>query len=122
MRTLTEHVISAGSRPIRWQCSTRVSLRPRHSSGLWVIAFHCCAHRAAVRSVRVRPFPPITIGGGGRCTGLGSHPASGRGTYLPPHGGVASLSRRTITSTPPSKPSQPSRRGGSSIPHAPPPD
>ena len=36
---------------------------------------HWSAHRAAVRSVRVRPLPPITIGSLA-WTGFGSHQAS----------------------------------------------
>ena len=33
--------------------------------------FHCCAHRAAVRSVRRRPVPPMVIGGYGPLHRLG---------------------------------------------------
>jgi hypothetical protein len=41
-----------------------------------VVAFHSEAQRAAVRSVRFRPLPPMVIGGYGRCSGFGSQRAS----------------------------------------------
>ena len=43
---------------------------------------HWSANRATVRSVRVRPLPPITIGTFA-CTGLGSHQASVTVKYCP---------------------------------------
>ena len=73
IRTFTEQVISAGSRPIDGAVlDQRPASGSSQSAGSAAIAFHCCAHRAVVRSVLVLPRPPIVIGGCGRCTGFGS--------------------------------------------------
>src|SRR5256886_15972616 len=76
------------------QCPASTSLSSSHSSGPGTIAFHCCAQRATVRSVRFLPRPPMVTGGGGRRPGVGSPPASG-GLWEPPaQGGVGWGSRR----------------------------
>ena len=80
------------------------------------MAFHCCAQRATVRSVRFLPRPPMVTGGCGRCTGFGSHLASVSLTYCPANVVVGWLSRLTMASTPSSNRSNRSRSGGRSIP------
>ena len=53
-RTLTEQVISPGSLPTLAQCPASVSLRLSQSCGSGVIAFHCCARRAAEQAAAYR--------------------------------------------------------------------
>jgi hypothetical protein len=116
MRRLTEQVISFTSRPMAAQCPASTSFSSSQSCGASTMAFHCCAQRATVRSVRVLPRPPIVTGGCGRCTGFGSHLASVSWTYRPANVVVVWLSRLTMASTPSSNRSKRSRSGGSVMP------
>jgi hypothetical protein len=50
-------------------------MRGANSSAEPPTKFQCWANRAAVRSVRRSPLPPMTTGGCGFCTGFGSQRA-----------------------------------------------
>ena len=72
MNNCTERRISDGSRPISAHASSRLALILAHSStSPWLGTFHSSAWRAITRSI-LGFSPPMTIGGCGRCSGLGS--------------------------------------------------
>lgn len=70
-RTWLDSRISAGSRRTSAQCWWSTSRARMNCPTVPLSKFQCCAKRAAVRSVRFSPLPPMHSGGCGRCAGLG---------------------------------------------------
>ena len=97
-RMWLDTMISLGSRPMSWQCAASTSRLRANSSGVPPTKFQCCANRAAVRSVRRSPLPPMHTGGCGACTGFGSQRAFVSWKYLPVKSVVSRASRLTMTS------------------------
>ena len=75
-RTWLEIMISLGSRPTSAQCWWSTSTLCLKSSTVPPTKFQCWAKRAAVRSVRFSPLPPMQIGTCGFWGPLGSQRAS----------------------------------------------
>src|SRR5262249_25970236 len=97
-----------GDRPMRAHSARISAMRLRTSSGVRPMGtFHSSAYFATTGMIHFGPWPPTTIGGGGRCPGGGDIGASKSEEYLPPEGGWPPPHRGAVTPRdPPRRPAR----------------